>query len=69
MELKPCPFCGGDHISIHEELDATYGRQQFFAQCVGCCATVWGDYETTRAKAYASAELAWNRRDGDCHAD
>lgn len=67
--LRPCPFCGGDDISIHEERDAPHGRQQFFAECAGCCATVWGACAITRAKAYVNAEQAWNRRNGGSDAD
>ena len=38
-ELKPCPFCGGSEIVVHEELNLTY--------CNGCSAeTDMGDWNT-----------------------
>lgn len=57
--LLPCPFCGGDDISIDK---AGYGSH-YFCQCNDC--DVVQDYDHGYSKADAIA--AWNRRAVNSH--
>jgi Lar family restriction alleviation protein len=52
IELKPCPFCGGEAV-----LDATVSC--FFVRCIGCAAE--GPWHGTMA----GATNGWNKRPGD----
>ena len=53
-ELKPCPFCGGEHII--EALQKPVGAGEYFMiKCVYCSA------EITRSSKRKARE-AWNRR-------
>ncbi|MFC6349802.1 Lar family restriction alleviation protein [Stenotrophomonas sp. CW117] len=55
-ELKPCPFCGCDFLSLNR---TDYGT--FWVNCPDCLACTGGvllDDKTSRAEAIA----AWNRR-------
>lgn len=62
MELKRCPFCGGEAEYCTEI--ATFGKQAFVC-CKVCAAKgeffVVSDYICAKDKAIA----AWNRRYGD----
>ena len=51
MELKPCPFCGGEAT-----IDNAGGKYQ--AWCKYCCCIHMGEFYNTEAEAIA----AWNRR-------
>ena len=43
-ELKPCPFCGSNKISIDEVFSEDRGCNDFYvASCVDCHAEVWED--------------------------
>lgn len=58
MELKPCPFCGGEgYLNIHRfaGLNNTYG-----VKCDGCDCQTYQFFENER-----DAENAWNRRADD----
>ena len=48
MELKPCPFCGGEATIM--------GDDYFWASCKYCCA------ETLGSEDVQEAIEAWNRR-------
>lgn len=52
IELKPCPFCGGEARTYDGNID-TFG-----VVCKKCGAKVYG-YETRK-----KADNAWNRRVG-----
>lgn len=57
IELKPCPFCGG-------ESEYVWGseRDACFVDCEkGCCSEMWWDTEEGAAKA-------WNTRADDINA-
>lgn len=60
-KLKPCPFCGGKPFMVDAEID---GRTHYIFKCAACHSTS-GAMQMSRTKA---AE-AWNRRDGERHAD
>ena len=47
-ELKPCPFCGGTHISVR-------GETSYFVRCQNCTA------EIVYMDSIKSAVKAWNR--------
>jgi Lar family restriction alleviation protein len=54
VELKPCPFCGGE-AEINDIGDRTYGS------CLECCArSEW--YWRTEDKNLTRAIRAWNTR-------
>lgn len=55
VELKPCPFCGGETISTHSQ-DMTEGPAYFWHKCETCGAETEGDY------GEAEAASMWNRR-------
>ena len=60
--LKPCPFCGGTDVVLHES-------KQWFAFsvfCRNCGATVGdeGDYYNEGTTTREEAIALWNRRDG-----
>lgn len=73
MELKLCPFCGGE-----ADLWSRYGRNGFFAfcQCAVCSSSAkaffigrdrpddWGE-----SLAAIRAQEAWNRRCSDARQD
>lgn len=56
-ELKPCPFCGGEHIlaATHKPIGAS---EYFMIKCTDCSAEIT---RTSKRKAYE----AWNRRAAD----
>jgi hypothetical protein len=60
MELKPCPFCGGEAKKI---VDARYDTYDVSCKDVHCFAYRGED----EARFYESddAETLWNRRVGD----
>ena len=53
VELKPCPFCGGEDILFHE------ANRTYQADCRDCEASA--QYAYSRKEAIAN----WNRRPGD----
>ena len=64
-DLKPCPFCGKDHMFLERQ----YGDESGYIRCRNCGAqsgrVFWtaeeiegDDYSASEAKAVA----AWNRR-------
>ena len=61
IELKPCPFCGGNSIVMHD-VPGTFGksthtRLYHYMQCRDCFAQT--GYHGTKPKTIE----AWNRRD------
>ena len=57
MELKPCPFCGGEaRLAVH----SYPAGDRYRVTCVDCGATTW-----PRMIAPKIAEKAWNRRTAD----
>ena len=58
MELKPCPFCGGEavFVSTSEVPDET---PRGFFRCENMCC------EQCHVRSKDEAEAAWNRRVGD----
>ena len=50
--LKPCPFCGGNHI------DFGYAEAMDFIMCKECGASV----SSTKAHGYEELAQAWNQR-------
>lgn len=65
IELKPCPFCGGDAVMTviepHTHVIATFMPDYeggAFIECTGCSAAISG---ATPEQAAA----AWNRRASD----
>ena len=54
IELKPCPFCGGEvYISGSDNVN---GHPYWYVICCACGASVYGNEDKEKA-----AE-AWNRR-------
>ena len=62
-KLKPCPFCGGEHISVQQP--ALQLSDVHFV-CLNCWATV--NFLSIKGAPTTAAE-AWNRRDGDYEKD
>lgn len=55
IELKPCPFCGGEaHIVIRHNEDLSWVR--YYVACRRC------DTRTGRRKTSELVSKAWNRR-------
>ena len=56
IELKPCPFCGGNDIQI-DEMESFWDKNETIWRvlCINCIAETAGD---TKEQAIA----AWNRR-------
>ena len=63
MEIKKCPFCGGE-AKIVQEYDAMIGKTFYFCACVDCTATIF-DGEVEEKQAIE----AWNRRVDDGRED
>lgn len=74
-ELKPCPFCGGDHITISNEREAYDGGDRWWCyECdvvCRCGASLHVYHGETRHNRWDTAETeldfaieAWNRRHG-----
>ena len=59
MELKPCPFCGGDQIGVVETAYGNYMNIFYFAHCDNC------GCRTKLFREGDDAEEAWNRRVND----
>jgi Lar family restriction alleviation protein len=59
MELKPCPFCGGEEIDVKSRYQRTKGCpiEHIESYCV-CSSCGIGAHEETEAEAIE----AWNRR-------
>ena len=56
IDLKPCPFCGGE-AKIIEEHDIMIGETFYFCECVDCTATILGGKVEEK-----EAIKMWNRR-------
>lgn len=57
VELKPCPFCGGDATLYHYRHDRTaYQTHKYTVECPTCGASV--PFYNTEEKALE----IWNRR-------
>lgn len=66
MNLKPCPFCGGNHLEVLNALEEQpemelvgLAKDNWNVVCQGC----YGFGGTRRSAAEAIE--AWNRRTGD----
>ena len=67
MELKPCPFCGGDAEIVERDVepqqDSWYGKTlAIFAKCKTCGACLFDDYFHDGFGTNDAAAAAWNRR-------
>lgn len=60
MDLKPCPFCGGE---ARLALVSYPGGDRYRVHCTDCGATTWPRIIDGKA-----AIRAWNRRKGDGNA-
>lgn len=63
MELKPCPFCGGEaEIGFKRSCYNHWKPEGFYPRCkdTKCIGRVYRKYHTEKA-----ARDAWNRRVGD----
>ena len=59
IELKPCPFCGGNHVTYTPIEDQNYDDHcEGFIWCHGC------DFTSDVFLDYEFAEAKWNRREG-----
>ena len=56
-KLKPCPYCGGEHINVQESI---YSYTWDF-DCPECFVIA----RFSHAKTFEKAKNAWNRRDGE----
>ena len=57
MELKPCPFCGGEAIAFYKkESAANYGNEYHGVTCMSCAAAIYG------FPLKEQALERWNRR-------
>lgn len=54
VELKPCPFCGGEAF-MHEYYYPDFG-ETYYVRCEKC------DTESAEYEARATAVMAWNGR-------
>lgn len=55
IDLKPCPFCGGEGV-MQEHVFSGY-MSTYGVVCFDCCAETKQFYETVK-----DAARAWNRR-------
>lgn len=62
VELKPCPFCGGEDVSSFFHADRGMG-ESWHVECLAESCGVGTCHHETNAEAIA----AWNRRVGDSH--
>ncbi len=63
MELKPCPFCGGEPF-----FDSQYtrgGHYEYFCHCTSCGAT--GPRQLNRGRATAEWNIGWNKKRRKVH--
>jgi Lar family restriction alleviation protein len=56
LELKPCPFCGGDKVDIH--VSGMSGVALYYSVCCNECGSSGG-----LAEAKDEAIGLWNRRE------
>ena len=63
-ELKPCPFCGSNDVSMHTACiqDLVW---KHVVRCKGCSATI----ERYTISSRPTAIEAWNRRVGEASED
>ena len=67
-EMKPCPFCGKDHIVInaYEHSDRDVCKWVCSVFCANCFAgTSNHGFDWTEDEAKEKAVKAWNRRTSD----
>ena len=64
MDLKPCPFCGGNAELRHTEGNSEYGKTAFVA-CLRCGANSRMVSLSFKYSADEKAIEAWNRRASD----
>lgn len=65
IELKPCPFCGGENVKIFSFYDGG-----ICVKCLDCRCQTEGECDCTisdamNQSAYEKVVSAWNRRVGD----
>lgn len=81
IELRPCPFCGGNDLELKDYTDRVYGFWDYKICCKTCRAlmnspsTAYVEFTTnglhqtrndeTKAKAKRELIIAWNRRAND----
>ena len=65
VKFKPCPFCGGEAVRIGflDHVDPRTGRGTRYIACRKCCVVRFSNVTDREAVE------AWNRRDGERHAD
>ena len=56
LDLKPCPFCGGE-AKVVKEYDSMIGETFYFCECASCTATILGGKVEEK-----EAIKIWNRR-------
>lgn len=61
IELKPCPFCGGEadfdaHLASKYEVEELGFADSYYAECEGC------EISTTPQDSYIKAANTWNTR-------
>ena len=70
IELKPCPFCGGE-AAITKETNVCLGHgsygDRFHAYCIKCfvCTVSHVTYGQTEAECIRQCTEDWNRRADD----
>lgn len=66
VELKPCPFCGGEAKLISKKDSCGHGLcvDEYFVKCTVCESTgkSASDYRKTAAECKTEVVDAWNRR-------
>ena len=67
MELKPCPFCGGDAVLF--ERTARKGFEAYIACNGSCLATMDSITYDTQGEAVEAVTEKWNRRVGEGEKD
>ncbi len=67
VELKPCPFCGGEaFVTMKEAADASNNMADLVVECHECLCVVWGDFienpDWEILQKINQAIEAWNKR-------
>lgn len=68
LELKPCPFCGGEPNLTHDDYVHDDLRPMLVVECKSCSAWVRAEDWNRRAQAQAAPEaepVAWKMFDGE----
>ena len=70
-ELKPCPFCGGEDITLHEAYGNAHVEGRAWIRCEHCGARIGDGYPNPHLfDIEDSTEYAvrnWNRRANDAN--